>query len=293
MVERPRVPDYDHLGVSLMAMGAQLSTPEMLTRWLGDGKPPIAVIVEPGTHVLQRWALPQSPVGILQYVSILAESMVGLVAMAKIQPAVFERHGIDGWFALKHAIRVLRDHGIAVVIDTKRSDHSPILNELVNTYLGDASVYGANGITLLPYLGVDEILAAAPTARNRGGLVMVIARTSNPGAALIQDAHAVSGSSVAAAVVQEIARHNAASDDRVALVIGGDHETAGDLIRGFNDIVVLPGWGRPGVDTAAVARTRAAAPDRTFVSMGSRFTSEGPHVPDLRSYLTRQADLLL
>lgn len=267
---------------------------QRLTTWLADGRPPLAVIVEPRAEILDRWSLPDSPAGALQYVRLLAEAAHGLVALFKIQPAAFERFGPAGWAAIQQAVSVLRGPANGVVVDTKRTDHAPVLRELLRTFVGERSHYAADGLTLLPYLGLPEIIDALPVVAERGGLVFVIARTGNRGAAAVQEARvtAADDATVAAAVVDGVTAQHQATAGVVGLVLGGDLERTARLVECSKGLVILPGWGRPGVDTAAMRRTRDLAPGRVLVSVGSRLSAEGPRTTDLREYLQRQAEAL-
>jgi orotidine-5'-phosphate decarboxylase len=264
---------------------------QRLSTWLANGRPPLAVIVEPRAEVLRWWSLPDSVAGALHYVRVLSDASYGFVALYKIQPASFERFGPGGWAALQRAICILRGSGAGVVIDTKRTDHAPVLRELISTFIGPRSHYAADGLTVLPYLGVPEILDALPAVRDRGGLLLVIARTGNRGAEVVQGAR-VGAVDVAATVVDAVAAHSRTTPGLLGVVLGGDQKRARELVPRSSGIVVLPGWGRPGVDTTEMRRTRDLAPERVLVSMGSKFVAEGPHTAGLRAYLKRAAAAL-
>jgi orotidine-5'-phosphate decarboxylase len=75
------------------------------------------------------------------------------------------------------------DHpGIPIFVDCKVGDIDNTMEAYSRSILGDM---GADGILVNPYMG-DEVIAAFDSYPDRA--VIVLARTSNPGAAIIQDA---------------------------------------------------------------------------------------------------------
>lgn len=250
------------------------------------GLPPVAVIVEPNAEILTRWALPDHPVGVEAYVRTLASACSGLVCLAKIQPAAFERFGPEGLCCLARSVAWLKAEGVSVVIDSKRADHAPVLRQLVRCYVGRSGSYGADGISLLPYLGLGEILAVAGECSDEGGLLLVILQTSNSGAALVQNARSADGKSVARALAEQISLHNhAAGRDELAVVVGGAPDSAARLLEGHQGLAVLPGWGRASVDKRALLAARSVGSAQTLISMGSYLTAHGPDEHRLRRAL--------
>jgi orotidine-5'-phosphate decarboxylase len=254
-----------------------------LRGWLAARRPPVALILEPGATALARCGHPDTPAGALALTERILEAAHGLVPLVKIQPAAFERFGPDGWAACREAIALLRSAGIGVLLDFKRADHAPVLATLISTYTGPSSPYGADGITLLPYLGLAEIDAAVAGLAAHGGLALVIAMTSNPGASVIQQADA-DGMPVAEAVIRSLP-----DSPGIGCVLGGPAQTAGRLLTLTDRIAVLPGWGRPAVSREALLGKRGNAVDRVLFSIGSRLLAD----PDrMREYLIEQADFM-
>ncbi|MCU1640748.1 MAG: orotidine 5-phosphate decarboxylase [Nocardia sp.] len=252
-----------------------------LREWLSNGRPPIALILEPNRSALLHCGLPDTPLGALTLTGRVVAAARDLVPLIKIQPAAFERFGPEGWSACQEAIALIRAAEIGVLLDFKRADHAPVLTSLIATYTGPYSAYGADGLTLLPYLGLGEIDRAAEELAVHGGLLLVIAMTSNPGAELVQ--RAVSeGVPVAEAVVRSLPDH-----DGVGCVLGGSPQLAACLIESTDRLVVLPGWGRPGVDCAELLGARGAATDRVLFSIGSRLLADPAR---MREFLAEQAE---
>ena len=112
----------------------------------------------------------------------------------KPQLACFERLGAAGWSALKETCAAAREAGLLVVADGKRGDvpvtaaaYGQALVGATPTPWGEVPGLGADAFTANPLLGADalEPLVAAAAAADAG--VFALVRTSNAGAADVQD----------------------------------------------------------------------------------------------------------
>jgi orotidine-5'-phosphate decarboxylase len=112
----------------------------------------------------------------------------------KPQLACFERLGAPGWAALEEICAAAREAGLLVVADGKRGDvpvtaaaYAQALVGETPTPWGPVTGLGADAFTANPLLGRDalEPLVAAATEADAG--IFALVRTSNPGAADIQD----------------------------------------------------------------------------------------------------------
>jgi orotidine-5'-phosphate decarboxylase len=124
----------------------------------------------------------------------LIEAAAPACAAVKLQLACFERLGAPGWAALAEACEAARQAGLLVIADGKRGDvphtaaaYAQALLGTTPTPFGDVSGLGADAVTLNPLLGRDALAPLVETARARGAGVFVLVRTSNEGAAEIQD----------------------------------------------------------------------------------------------------------
>jgi orotidine-5'-phosphate decarboxylase len=113
---------------------------------------------------------------------------------AKPQLACFERLGAPGWAALKQVAEHARAAGLLVLADAKRGDidvsaaaYGQALVGATPTPFGPAPGLGADAFTSSPYLGADTLEVLADAARAAGAGMFVLVRTSNPGAADLQD----------------------------------------------------------------------------------------------------------
>jgi orotidine-5'-phosphate decarboxylase len=126
--------------------------------------------------------------------SALIESAGPHCVAVKPQLACFERLGAPGWRALGAVIEAARAAGLLIVADGKRGDvpttaraYGQALVGETETSWGTVRGLGADAFTANPLLGGDAIEPLVEAARERGAGVFSLVRTSNPGAADIQD----------------------------------------------------------------------------------------------------------
>jgi orotidine-5'-phosphate decarboxylase len=112
----------------------------------------------------------------------------------KPQLACFERLGAPGWDALEQVVAITHDHGLLVVGDGKRGDvpvtASAYAQALVGATpgpFGDVPGLGVDAFTANPLLGRDALAPLIGAAAAAGAGCFVLVRTSNPGAAELQD----------------------------------------------------------------------------------------------------------
>ncbi len=111
-----------------------------------------------------------------------------LVPVVKVQAAFFEELGPDGMVAMGQTIAYAREHGLLVILDGKRNDIGSTAEAYARAYLGaDQNPWGTDALTVSPYLGDDSLAPFVDTARERGGGVFVLVKTSNPGGRMLQD----------------------------------------------------------------------------------------------------------
>jgi orotidine-5'-phosphate decarboxylase len=113
----------------------------------------------------------------------------------KPQLACFERLGAPGWRALTEVCTAAQRAGLLVVADGKRGDvpvtakaYGQALVGETETPWGTVPGLGADAFTANPLLGDDEIEVLVEAAKGAGAGLFLLVRTSNPGAARLQDA---------------------------------------------------------------------------------------------------------
>jgi orotidine-5'-phosphate decarboxylase len=124
----------------------------------------------------------------------LMEAAAPACVGVKLQLACFERLGAPGWQALAAIARAAQEAGLLVVADAKRGDvphtaaaYAQALLGATDTPWGAVDGLGADAVTANPLLGRDSLEPIVAAARAHGAGVFVLVRTSNPGAAELQD----------------------------------------------------------------------------------------------------------
>jgi orotidine-5'-phosphate decarboxylase len=112
----------------------------------------------------------------------------------KPQLASFERLGPPGWEALEQVVAITHDHGLLVLADGKRGDVPVTARAYAQALVGQTPGpfgpvpgLGADAFTANPLLGRDALEPLVEAAVSAGAGCFVLVRTSNPGAAEIQD----------------------------------------------------------------------------------------------------------
>jgi orotidine-5'-phosphate decarboxylase len=178
----------------------------------------------------------------------------------KLQVACFERLGASGWSALHETAARAREAGLLVIADAKRGDIAvsaaayaqAFMGETLTTY-GPVPGLGADAMTANPLLGLDSLVPLIEGARKQGGGVFVLVRTSNPGAAELQELALRDGGTLSerlAAMVQELgaAGVGEAGLSDVGAVVGATAPERLQALRELmpNAIFLLPGIGAQG-----------------------------------------------
>ena len=112
-----------------------------------------------------------------------------LVPAVKPQAAFFEQLGPHGMTALAEVIAYARDKQLLVIVDGKRNDIGTTAAAYADAFLGalPSSAWGADALTVSPYLGDDSLTPFVDVARKRDAGIFVLVKTSNPGGKTFQD----------------------------------------------------------------------------------------------------------
>lgn len=115
--------------------------------------------------------------------------VAGLVPAVKPQAAFFEQLGPAGSAALAEVVHYAQSKGLLVILDGKRNDIGSTAAAYAHGYLGAGgqSPWGADALTVTPYLGDDGVRPFVEVATARGAGVFVLVKTSNPGGGQFQD----------------------------------------------------------------------------------------------------------
>lgn len=187
-------------------------------------------------------------------------------AAYKPNVAFYEAQGADGLAALAETARYLREHhpAILTICDAKRGD----IGSTAQHYASEAfDRYGADAVTLNPYLGRDSLQGFLDRA-DKG--VIVLCRTSNPGGGDFQ-ALDCGGAPLYLHVAETVAREWNAHGN-CALVVGATwpRELAQVRARVGDMPLLVPGVGAQGGDVAAVVANGCSADSTGLMVSSSR-----------------------
>ncbi|MGZ4269240.1 MAG: orotidine-5'-phosphate decarboxylase [Solirubrobacteraceae bacterium] len=146
---------------------------------------------------------------VIAHCTAVIDAAAPACAAVKPQVAWFERLGAPGWAALHVVARHAQGAGLLVLADGKRGDidvtataYAQGLVGPVPTPLGAVPAVGADAFTVNPYMGVDTLRTFIAGARPQGAAPFVLVRTSNPGAADVEDLELAAGGRVWEAVAR-------------------------------------------------------------------------------------------
>lgn len=155
-------------------------------------KSPLVVGVDPRWEqlpdVLRQGESLEEKAGAFRSFSIgVLEAVADVAPAVKPQAAFFEELGPSGMAALADVIAHARKLGLLVVLDAKRGDIGSTAEAYARGMLGADSAWGADCLTVNPYLGDDSLAPFVDTAAERDAGLYVLVKTSNPGGKLWQD----------------------------------------------------------------------------------------------------------
>ncbi|MDR1479184.1 MAG: orotidine-5'-phosphate decarboxylase [Planctomycetaceae bacterium] len=110
-----------------------------------------------------------------------------LVPAVKLQAACFERYGSYGMVALDNIIKYATEKGLITIFDGKRGDIGSTAELYATGILGKNSAWGADAMTVSPYMGSDSIEPFVKTATKQNAGIFVLVKTSNQGSTLFQN----------------------------------------------------------------------------------------------------------
>ncbi len=111
----------------------------------------------------------------------------GKVGIIKPQIGLFEPMGPSGLALLAELTEAAKDTGILVLLDAKRGDIGSTARGYAEAYLGPDAWLHADAITVNPFMGMETLEPFFDLASSRNKGVIVLVRTSNPGAADFQE----------------------------------------------------------------------------------------------------------
>lgn len=226
---------------------------------------------------------------VLAHCTAVIDAAAPACVAVKPQVACFERLGAPGWAAL-HAV-ALHAHGagLLVLADGKRGDIDVTATAYVQGLVGpvpspagDLPAVGADAFTVNPYMGIDTLKTFIAGARPHGAAPFVLVRTSNPGAADLEDLELAGGGRVweaVARIVDDLGEAGEAGLADVGAVVGATQPEhlarARELMP--RTVFLLPGVGAQGgrVEDLAPAFAPGRAAGLVTASRSLVFAGEG------------------
>ncbi len=188
-----------------------------------------------------------------------------LVPAVKINIAFFEKYlweGVESYYSL---ITEAEDLGLEIIGDVKRGDIGHTAEMYAEAHLQNPELVGLeetimpDAITINGFAGIEAIKPFADIANQHGKGVFVWVRSSNAGAAEIQDVADANGKKVyeiIADIVNGIAcepqRIGSKGYSEIGMVVGGlSKDAAVEMRKKYNKILFLvPGYGSQGASAA-------------------------------------------
>jgi orotidine-5'-phosphate decarboxylase len=203
---------------------------------------------------------------VLAHCRAVIDATAPAVVAVKLQLARFELLGAPGWAALVAVAEHARSLGLLVIADGKRGDidvsagaYAAALLDGADSPFGRLQGLGADLVTVNPLMGVDALEPFVTAARAGGAGVLVLVRTSNAGAADVEDLAVEGGGTVW---------------ERIAVIVDR-LGAAGVGAAGLSDVGAVVGATAPG----HLARARELMPCATFLLPG--VGAQGGRVEDL------------
>jgi orotidine-5'-phosphate decarboxylase len=252
-----------------------------------DAHGPLCVGIDPHEALLDAWGLPQTAEGVRSFGLTTVEAAAGRVGVVKPQVSFFERFGSRGFAALEDVMSAARAAGLLVVADAKRGDIGTTMAGYAQAWLEPGAPLEADTLTISPYLGGGSLAEAITRALPAGKGVFVLAATSNPEGAPVQQAlvppslATAPGETVALRITRDVTAYDAPEGGlgSVGLVIGATIDRSGfalddDTLRTVP--LLAPGFGAQGATPADLRARFGTLAGNVLASESRSILSAGP-----------------
>jgi orotidine-5'-phosphate decarboxylase len=254
----------------------------------------LCVGIDPHPGILDGWQLPHTAAGLERCARTMIEAVAGRVAVIKPQSAFFEAYGSAGIAVLERVLADARSAQLLTLLDVKRGDIGSTMSAYARAYLADDSPLAADAITLSPYLGAESLDVAIQQAIRTGRGVYLLAVTSNPEAAAIQQATTGRGQpTIGQTIIAEAkaynAEHSGAEQQQwgsIGAVVGAtiSPSVAASLgLDGFTGSVLAPGFGAQGGTAADLQQLFRCCYDQVLPTSSRAIMTAGPRLDRLRA----------
>ena len=190
-----------------------------------------------------------------QHTLDVLEATAPYAAAVKPQLAFYEALGLEGMQILEEVCAAARLLGLPVLLDAKRGDIGSTAEAYAQAWL--TGRHAGAALTVNPFLGFGTLQPFVQAARENGGGVFVLVKTSNPDQADLQG-EGRGGTSISERVAAEVARLGAEEDGEyasVGAVVGATHPADLPHFRALmpRALLLLPGLGAQGAKASDLA----------------------------------------
>jgi orotidine-5'-phosphate decarboxylase len=199
---------------------------------------------------------------------------------------------------LRHTVQFAKSHGALVIIDVKRGDIASSAIAYGAAYLGPASAFGGDAITVSPYLGTGSLTPIFDIAVRQEAGVFVVVRSTNPEGIELQEAILGDGRAVWENISDNITAYNlgvmsSQSIGPIGAVVGATLGQNAALIadRLPNALMLVPGIGAQGANLQDVKSHFGSHYSRVIPSISRSIASAGPNADALNRSVQQSAYL--
>ena len=223
---------------------------------------------------------------IYDFCARIVDATADLAIAFKPQIAYFAAHRAEGQLErlLEHIRRTAPD--VPVILDAKRGD----IGSTAEQYAIEAfERYGADAVTLSPFMGFDSV---EPYLRHAGKGAFLLCRTSNPGGDDLQGQRlaSVAGEPLLYEHVAGLVQGPWNLNGQLGLVVGATYPAEIERVRALAPTVplLIPGIGAQGGDMVATVRA-GWRPDAPIVVSSSRAICYASSGEDFEAAARREA----
>ena len=223
---------------------------------------------------------------IYDFCAAIVDSVADLASAFKPQIAYFAAHRAEDQLERLMAHMRRAAPQVPIILDAKRGD----IGSTAEQYAIEAfERYGADAVTLSPFMGFDSI---APYLKYHGKGAFLLCRTSNPGGDDLQNQRlaSVDGQPLLYEHVARLAQGPWNLNGQLGLVVGATYPAEIERVRAVAPTLplLIPGVGAQGGDAAATVKA-GWRPDAPIIVNSSRAIIYASHGDDFAGAARREA----
>jgi orotidine-5'-phosphate decarboxylase len=188
---------------------------------------------------------------ILEFNKIVIDIVAPYAVAVKPQIAFYEVFGAEGISIFISSCSYAQAKGLLVIADVKRGDIGETSRAYARAYFGGSQLQ-VDAVTLNPYFGYDGVEPFISAARDTGGGVFILVKTTNPSSVQIQDLR-VKGGRLYEVIARYISRwgrglSGGSGYSCVGAVVAATYPVQAGLIRAIlkRSFLLVPGYGAQG-----------------------------------------------